>query len=63
MSFSGTVKEELAAYISPARHCQLAELAAFYHFGGRLTEDGRHIKFDMENEAITRKYFTLLQNI
>ncbi len=61
MSFSGTVKEELAAYISPARHCQLAELAAFYHFGGRLTEDGRHIKFDMENEAITRKYFTLLQ--
>lgn len=61
MSFSGTVKEELAEYISPARHCQLAELAALFHFGGRLTENGRHIKFDMENEAITRKCFTLLQ--
>lgn len=61
MSFSGTVKEELAAHISPARHCQLAELAAFFHFGGRLTEDGRHIKFDTENEAIARKCFTLLQ--
>lgn len=61
MSFSGTVKEELSAYISPARHCQLAELAALFHFGGRLTADGRHIKFDVENEAIARKCFTLLQ--
>ncbi len=61
MSFSGTVKEELAEYISPARHCQLAELAALFHFGGRLTEDGCHIKFDVENEAIARKYFTLLK--
>ena len=61
MSFSGTVKEELAEYISPARHCQLAELAALFHFGGRLTDDGCHIKFDVENEAIARKCFTLLK--
>ena len=61
MSFSGTVKEELAEYISPARHCQLAELAALFHFGGRLTEDGCHIKFDVENEAIARKCFTFLK--
>ncbi len=61
MSFSGTVKEELAEYISLARHCQLAELAALFHFGGRLTEDGCHIKFDVENEAIARKCFTLLK--
>lgn len=61
MSFSSTVKEELAAYISPARHCQLAELAALIHFGGHLTEDGCHLKLDMENEAIARKCFTLLQ--
>lgn len=61
MSFSGTVKEELAEYISPARHCQLAELAALFHFGGRPTEDGCHIKFDVENEAIARKCFTLLK--
>ena len=28
MSFSGEVKKELAKRISPARHCQIAELAA-----------------------------------
>ncbi|MDE7341627.1 MAG: DNA-binding protein WhiA [Lachnospiraceae bacterium] len=61
MSFSSTVKEELAAYISPARHCQLAELAALFHFGGRLTEDGCHLNLEMENDAIARKCFTLLQ--
>ena len=27
MSFSSEVKEELAKHISPARHCQIAELA------------------------------------
>lgn len=61
MSFSGTVKEELADHISPARHCQLAELAALIHFGGRLTEDGLHLKVEPENETAARKCFTLLQ--
>lgn len=61
MSFSGTVKDELAAFISPARHCQLAELAALIHFGGRLTGDGLHLDLDMENETVARKCFTLLQ--
>ena len=61
MSFSGTVKEELAAYISPARHCQLAELAALFHFGVRLTEDGCHLNLEMENDEIARKCFTLLK--
>lgn len=61
MSFSGTVKEELAASISPARHCQLAELAALIHFGGQVSEDGCHLKLEMENEAVARKCFTLLQ--
>ena len=32
MSFSGLVKEELAAHVDLARHCQLAELAALLHF-------------------------------
>ena len=61
MSFSRSVKEELAALISSARHCQLAELAALIHFGGRLTEDRLHLKLDMENETVARKCFTLLQ--
>lgn len=61
MSFSRTVKEELATYISPARHCQLAELAAIIHFGGRVSEDGRNLLLEIENESIYRKCFTLLQ--
>lgn len=62
MSFSGEVKEELAAYISTARHCQLAELAALIHFGGYLAEDGLHLHpGDIENETVVRKCFTLLK--
>lgn len=36
MSFSSGVKEELYRHISPARHCQLAELAALLHFNGSI---------------------------
>lgn len=61
MSFSGTVKEELAEHISQARHCRLAELAALIHFGGKLTPDGMHLELGSENKTIARKYFTLLQ--
>ena len=35
MSFSSEVKEELAKHISPARHCQIAELAALMNFSGQ----------------------------
>lgn len=59
MSFSGNVKEELAAHISPARHCQLAELAALLLFGAG-TCGGAHLRLDTENEAVVRKCFTLL---
>ena len=61
MSFSGIVKEELTDYISPARHCQLAELAALIHFGAHLTKDSRHLVLEMENEGAARKCFTLLE--
>lgn len=61
MSFSGMVKEELSAYISPARHCQLAELSALIHYGAHVADDGCHLKLDMENELVSRKCFTLLQ--
>lgn len=61
MSFSGTVKEELAAQISSARHCQLAELAALLHFGGSVCGDGAHLCLDTENEAVGRKCFTLFK--
>ena len=64
MSFSGEVKEELARHISPARHCQIAELAAILHFCGQYgrSVDGRYtVGFQTENEAVIRKSFTLLK--
>ena len=61
MSFSGTVKEELATQISPARHCQLAELAALLLFSGSVCENGEHLCLETENEAVVRKCFTLLK--
>ena len=64
MSFSSEVKQELAKHISPARHCQLAELAAIFHFCGqygRDTDGNYTIGFQTENEVIVRKGFTLLK--
>ncbi len=64
MSFSQDVKEELARHMSPARHCQLAELAAMMHFCGQYGRDreGRYtIGFQTENEVVSRKGFTLLK--
>lgn len=64
MSFSSEVKEELARQISPARHCQIAELAAMLSFCGqygRDQDDHYAIGFQTENESIVRKGFTLLQ--
>lgn len=61
MSFSGTVKEELATHISSARHCQMAELAALLHFAGGTCDNGLHLCLETENEAVVRKCFTLLK--
>mgnify|MGYP002747186098 CR=1 FL=1 len=64
MSFSSEVKEELAKHISPARHCQIAELAALMNFSGqygRSAEGDFMIGFQTENEAVVRKGFTLLK--
>ena len=61
MSFSGNVKEELAAHISSARHCQLAELAALLLFSADTCGRNAHLKLDTENEAVVRKCFTLLR--
>lgn len=64
MSFSSEVKEELAKHISPARHCQIAELAALMNFCGQYGRDEKGnytIGFQTENEAVVRKGFTLLK--
>ncbi|MFU0827242.1 MAG: putative cell division protein WhiA [Lachnoclostridium sp.] len=64
MSFSKEIKEELSKHISPARHCQIAELAALISLCGRIitTDNGRYIlKFHTENITVARKYFTLIK--
>lgn len=63
MSFSSTVKEELAEHISQARHCQIAELAAVLHFCCKISEDGNHLVMDTENEVVIRKCFTLFRKV
>lgn len=64
MSFSSEVKNELAKRISPARHCQIAELAAIMNFCGQYGRDQKGdftIGFQTENETVVRKGFTLLK--
>ena len=64
MSFSSDVKDELIKHISPARHCQIAELAAMMHFCGQYGRDAEGnytIGFQTENESVVTKGFTLLK--
>ena len=64
MSFSGDIKEELSRQINPARHCQIAELAAFLSICGSIIITSRNeyrVKIRTENLAVARKVFTLLR--
>lgn len=63
MSFSQEVRQELAAQISPARHCRLAELAAIVEMAGEIILDEKRcrIKIHTENLLVARKSFTLLK--
>ena len=64
MSFSADVKEELEKIIPGSRHCQLAELSAIIHFGGKISvnaEGDYEVTLHSENDAAFRKYFTLLK--
>ena len=64
MSFSGKVKEELAGQFSPARHCQVAEMAALLCGCGhveKMSDGNRKLWIQTENEAVARKSFTLLR--
>ena len=64
MSFSGKVKEELAGSSSTARHCRIAELAAFIGMCGTIAVnsfDQYSIKIHSENFLVARKVFTLIE--
>ena len=62
MSFSKQIKDELTRHISPARHCQIAELSALNHFLKKNNGDeGCGLILKCDNEELNRKYFTLLR--
>lgn len=64
MSFSSETKEELSRRIGTARHCKIAEMAAIISACGHFLtdEEGRlSLRLQTENEAVSRKYFTLLR--
>ena len=64
MSFSGEIKEELGKHISQARHCRIAETAAFISMCGSVmidSNDRYSIKIHTENLIVARKCFTLLE--
>lgn len=66
MSFSSDVKEELSGVYPTARHCQLAELLAIFHFNGQLMPFGKSkyiVKFQIENLLLAKKVFSLLKNV
>ena len=66
MSFSGEVKEELFSQTGRARHCQIAELAAFIRMCGRVTvsaHDHFSIQIHTENAWVAKKYAFLLKKI
>lgn len=67
MSFSSDTKAELYKQSGNARHCRIAELAAFVFFTGRITtiKDGENTKnvlyFSSEHKEVIEKCFTLLK--
>lgn len=64
LSFSSQVKNELARQIENSRHCRIAEIAALINMCGEILiheEQKISIKFQTENAAVARKYFTLLK--
>lgn len=64
MSFAGEVKQELLDQSGKSRHCQLAELAAFFFSYGQVVmeEDGEYIiKFATENLTVWKKCYILVK--
>lgn len=64
MSFSGEIKEELQFVMGNSRHCQMAELAAYFQFCSRVVDAENNVKslrIQTENKNVARKCFTLFK--
>ena len=57
MSFSSRIKDELISIIPSARHCCIAEMAAYSMLMEQ--EDGKLV-FKSEHESLLKKIFTIL---
>ena len=66
MSFSSEVKEEFEKKIDTARHCQIAEFAAYMGFLGNIRRNSggeMNIELSTENEGVINKFKILLNKI
>ena len=64
MSFARKVKEEIKEQIDKKRHCQIAELAAYFAFIGSvvMTEEGGYeIHFHTENLTFLQNSYVLVR--
>ena len=61
MSFSSEVKEELEKHISNARHCQIAEMAAFVINISNVFSNENTLVFSTENKGIVEKLQIILK--
>lgn len=64
MSFSSSVKNEIANYFSKARHCNIAEISAIINMCGHIIIGYGiiSVKIQTENIVVAQKYFTLIKN-
>lgn len=64
MSFSSDVKQELAEYMTQARHCLIAELSAMISMSAKIRKkkDGYEIVSSTENIAVARKLAAYIKN-
>lgn len=66
MSFSARIKEELSRQMSPARHCQIAEIAAILSLCGgiQISGDDRYtIKIHTECNSCKKVLYFIEKNI
>lgn len=63
MSFSSNIKKELTCVPLGPRHCIIAEIAAMLLMAGEISyeDEAYKVKFQTENAAIARKYFTMVK--
>ena len=63
MSFSSEVRRNLTELTGDARHCMIAEIGGFLLIAGKIEceKEKFSIQIQIENEAIARKYFTMIK--